>query len=231
MVLLLRLGCGFGACSSAEWICSARTIRVMLRCDSRDTPRLPGQREWLMPLRSAVFGTLTTVGCCLLAPVGHPAHANTEPPRSTHHKPATKAAAAVELPFFEPGLWEYRRTVVKDDSPGPQVSMLRKCADPSAEIRRKIAELGKRSCRFAPLAHRLHRYISSWTCPTPLGPTRFRAVLTVRGTAGYTDLSEMRTTEHVARQRIEAARIGECPASGHDRQFRPNPQAMPHLDF
>jgi hypothetical protein len=137
--------------------------------------------------------------------------------------------AVVELPFFEPGMWEYRRTVVKDDYPSPQISMLRKCADPSTEMRRKMAELGKRSCRFAPLAHRKHRYISSWICPTPLGPARFRGVLIVRGTAGYTDLSEMRTTEHVARQRIEAARIGECPASAPDTQFRQNPQAIPQL--
>jgi hypothetical protein len=181
-----------------------------------------------MSLRSAVFGTLTTVGCCLLPPLGHPAHASTEPPRSTHHKPATTATPAVELPFFAPGLWEYRRTVVKDDSPSPQISMLRKCADPSTEIRKKMADLGKRSCRFAPLAHRHHRYVSNWTCPTPLGPTRFRAVLIVRGPTGYTDLSEMRTTEHVARQRIDAARIGECPASGLGGQSGPNPQEMPH---
>ncbi|HTL91315.1 MAG TPA: DUF3617 family protein [Steroidobacteraceae bacterium] len=167
-----------------------------------------------MSLRRAVFGTLATVGCCLLLPpLGQPGYANTEPPRSTHHKPVTIGAAAVEVPFFEPGLWEYRRTVVKEGSPGAQISMLRKCADPSTEIREKFVELGKRSCRFAPLAHRHHRYISSWICPTPLGPTKFRAVLIVRGAAGYTDLSEMRTTEHVARQRIEAARIGECPAN------------------
>ena len=182
-----------------------------------------------MSLRRLVFGTLATVGCCLLPPLGQPGYANTEPPRSTHHKPATMGAAAVELPFFEPGLWQYRRTVVKDGSPRPQTSMLRKCADPSTEMREKMAELGKRSCRFAPLAHRHHRYISSWTCPTPLGPTSFRAVLIVRDPAGYTDLSEMRAREHVARQRIEAARIGECPASGLDRQFRPNPRAMSHL--
>jgi hypothetical protein len=179
-----------------------------------------------MSLRSAAFGTLTTLGCYLLSPLGQPADATPEPPRSTHHPPATTAPAAVDLPFFQPGLWEYRRTVVTDGSPSPQISM-RKCADPSTEIRNKMAELGKRSCRFAPLKYRLRRYFSSWICPTPLGPTRFRAVLIVRGTAGYTDLSEMRTSEHVTRQRIEAARIGECPASGPGRQFQPNPQAMP----
>lgn len=168
-----------------------------------------------MSLRRAVFLTLATVGgYLLLPPLGQPGLANTEPPRSTHHhKPGTKGAAAMELPFFEPGMWEYRRTVVKDGSPTPQVTMQRKCADPSTEIRNKFVELGKRSCRFAPLAHRHQRYISSWICPTPLGPTRFRAVLIVRGPAGYTDLSEMRTTQQVARQRIEAARIGECPAN------------------
>jgi hypothetical protein len=181
-----------------------------------------------MSLRSAVLYPLT-LGCCLLAPIGHPAHANTEPPQSTHHKSAVTAGAAVELPFFAPGLWEYRRTVVKDGTPSPQISVLRKCADPSAEIRSKMAELGKRSCQFAPLRHRHQRYFSTWNCPTPLGPTRFHAVLIVRGTVGYTDLSEMRTTEHVARQRIEAARIGECPASGPDKQVRPDPQAMEHL--
>lgn len=180
-----------------------------------------------MSVRSAVFGTLTTVGCALLSPFGQPAHAITEPPR-THAGPPTTARAAAELPFFAPGLWEYRRTVVKDGIPSPQISLLRKCADPSVEIREKLAQLGKRSCRLAPLSHRLHRYFSSGICPTPLGPTRFHAVLIVRGTVGYTDLSEMRTSEHVTRERIEAARIGECPANERERHFRPNPQALPN---
>ena len=173
-----------------------------------------------MPLRSALFGTLTLVSCGLLCPLGRAAHASTEPPRATHHHSAPTPAAPVELPFFEPGLWEFRRTVTKDDSPGPQFSMLRKCADPSTEIRRKMTDLGKTSCRFAPLAHRRGRYISNWICQTPLGPTRFRAVLIVRGALGYTHVSEMRAMEHVSRQRIEATRIGDCPSSGHNAEFR-----------
>jgi hypothetical protein len=173
-----------------------------------------------MPLRSAAFGTLAIVVCCLLPPAGEPAHANTEPSRSPHpHKPAG-TAAAVELPVLQPGLWQYRRTVVKDDSPAPQISVLRKCADPSTEIRQKMAQLGHNGCRFAPLTHRHGRYISSWTCPTPLGPTRFRAVLIVRGAVRYTDLSEMRAADHVSRQRIEAAWIGECSTGGLGGQFR-----------
>jgi len=173
-----------------------------------------------MSLRSAAFGTLTTVGCTLLPPLVDPAQAITEPPPGTHHKPSVLGAATVELPSFQPGLWQYRRTVTSDAAPAPRVSTLMKCADPSTEIRKKMADLGKRSCQFAPLAYRHHRYLSSWTCPTPLGPTRFRAVLIVRGTVGYTDVSEMRTPEHISRQKIEATRIGDCPASGLDAEFR-----------
>jgi hypothetical protein len=135
----------------------------------------------------------------------------------------------VELPVLQPGLWQYRRTVVKDDSPTRQVSMLKKCADPSTEIRTKMAQLGSRSCRFAPLAHRHGRYFSSWTCPTPLGPTRFRAVLIVRGATGYTDLSEMRAGQSVTRQRIEAAWIGECPGNQHGSPFHPQPKPTPPI--
>jgi len=45
-------------------------------------------------------------------------------------------------------------------------------------------------------------------------------VLIVRGAAGYTDLSEVRSAQHLARQKIEATRIGECPASGLNKEFR-----------
>ena len=173
-----------------------------------------------MSLQSAVFGTLSMAGCTLLLVFAQRAQAVTEPPRTNHQKPWALGAAPVELPSFRPGLWQYRRTVTSDDSPGPRISMLRKCADPSAEIRKKLADLGKRSCQFAPLAYRRNRYVTSWTCPTPLGRTSFRAVLIVRGTAGYTDVSEMRTAEHLSRQKIEAIRIGECPASGPGAQFR-----------
>lgn len=91
--------------------------------------------------------------------------------------------------------------------------MLRKCADPSTEIREKMTQLESRSCRFAPLSRHYSRYYSSWTCPTPEGPTSFRAVLIVRGAAGYTDLTEMHSTQRRTRQTIEAQRIGECPES------------------
>ena len=202
---------------------------MIVRRDLRDTPCLPEPWGVAMPVRSLAFGTLTIIACCLLPHPGQPARANTEPNRSAqHHKSATTTATPVQLPAFQAGLWQYRQTVMKDDSPTPRISMLRKCADPSAEIREKMAQLKRRSCEFAPLAHRHGRYFSNGVCPTPLGPTRIRAVLIARGAGGYTDLSETRTREHLARQRIEATRIGECPGSGTLTPPSPNSKLTPH---
>lgn len=213
------------AVAVAPWVTSSAFF-VIVRRDLRDTAGLAESWGVAMPVRSAAFGTLALLACCFLPPLGCPAYATPEPPR-TPHKRAPLAPTEVEVPFFQPGLWEYRRTVTKDDSRGPQFSLLRKCADPSTEIRQKKADLGKRSCHFAPLAHRKGRYISSWTCPTPLGPTSFRAVLITRGAVGYTDVSEMRTRDHIARQRIEAIRIGTCPESGPVTPRTPNFKATP----
>ena len=182
-----------------------------------------------MPVRSATVGMLAIAGCCLLQPGQQLARATPLPSPEPHsHKPVASDTAAVALPVFQPGLWQYRRTVMNNDSPRPQVSMLRKCADPTTEIREKMAQLESRSCRFAPFSLRYGRYYSSWTCPTPEGPTRFRAVLIVRGAAGYTDLSEMHSTQHRARQTIEAQRIGECPASRPLPPRNPNLKPTPH---
>jgi len=43
-------------------------------------------------------------------------------------------------------MWEYRRTLVSEKSAKPQVSTVRKCADPGADIREKMAALRKENC-------------------------------------------------------------------------------------
>jgi hypothetical protein len=146
------------------------------------------------------------VGCCALMPFGHGTRAANPGPR------ATTAAAAVELPTFQAGLWEYRRSVLKGDAASPQVSMLTKCVDPSAEIRKKMAELKSRNCQFAPLSRHGDSYTSSWTCPTTDGAVRFRSVLTVTDPTSYVDMSETRSGQGVIQQKLEARRVGECPA-------------------
>lgn len=178
-----------------------------------------------MPLRSVVCGTVTIVAC-LLPPAGQAVRANTEPSRDPHHHKPAATAAAMELPVFQAGLWQYRQTMVKDDSPARRVSMLMKCADPSTEMRTKMAQLESDSCQFAPVARQHNRYTTRWTCLTPEGPMSFRAVLIARGTTGYEYLNEVRTQQGVTRHMTVAARVGDCPGRGAP-PMSPNPKPMP----
>ena len=133
------------------------------------------------------------------------------------------AGAAAELPDFQPGLWEYRRLAVTGDSARPQFATLRKCADPSGEIRSKKAQLESRGCQFAPFVRRDGRYVSSWTCPTPDGPITYRQMLIVRDRTSYAAISEIRLgRQRMIHQKMQARRLGECPPgaspSGEARQ-------------
>ena len=169
-----------------------------------------------MPFRSARFGTLTILGCVVLVPLSINVR-GADPP-----VPAP-AGAAADLPDLQPGLWEYRRLAVTSDSPRPRSDTLRKCADPSAEIRSKKAQLEGRGCQFAPLVRRDGRYVSSWTCPTPEGPVTYRHMLIVTDRTSYAAISEIRLgRQRMIHEKMQARRLGECPhgapVSGKARQ-------------
>jgi Protein of unknown function (DUF3617) len=146
------------------------------------------------------------------------------PPAGAPARAAAETAVDTELPAFQPGLWEYRRTVIMGNSTKPQVSTVRKCADPAAEIRDKTAALKKKNCQFTPVQRKQERYLSSWTCPTPVGPMRFRDVLIATSTTSYQDTSEARSAQGVTQQKIEATRLGECPGSGARAPLTPAPR-------
>ena len=129
-------------------------------------------------------------------------------PAQMREKPA---ASPISLPALQPGMWEFRRTLTKSGGK-PQFSSLKKCTDPSADIARKMDELKKKNCSFVPARQEHEHYASSWVCPTPSGPMHFRDVLTVKGADAYEDLSESRMGTRVSQQKIEAQRIGDCPA-------------------
>jgi len=132
------------------------------------------------------------------------------------------------LPSFQPGLWEYRRTMQTSQSANPQASSIRKCANPDIDMREKKEALQKKGCQFDPVKRHDNRYTSSWTCATPSGPMKFRAVLIVKDTTGYQELSEMLSGQHVTQQKIEASRIGDCAPSATGGPKTPNPNTPPH---
>lgn len=176
-----------------------------------------------MPVPSPRLASTTALVGGLLLFSGTPTRAADPEPTTSPATPAAAPAplatpapgastAAVELPSFRPGLWEYRRTLMRGG--GPQVSTTRKCADPGADMREKIAQLRKKNCQFAPLKRNKEHYISSWICQTPTGAMRFRDVLTATDDTSYQDVSEMHTAQHVSQQKLEARRLGECPGLG-----------------
>ena len=127
--------------------------------------------------------------------------------------PLHSAPTAADLPAFQPGFWEYQRTVMTAAKPDPQHSSVRKCSDPTNEIKQKLTELQRKGCQFSPVMVRGNQYFSTWRCPASSGQLIDRNVVTVISFTSYQDQNEVRSGEHVSRSTVVAKRVGECPAS------------------
>jgi hypothetical protein len=161
-----------------------------------------------MPVRSPHLKAVTAMGTCIVLLSSAAVRAADVPAAAPAAAPDT---TVVELPKFQPGLWEYRRTLVRGDTAKPQVTTIKKCADPAAEMREKIEDLRKKNCQFTPLKRNQDHYLSSWTCPTAGGLMRFRDVLIAKDASSYQDVSETHSAQRATQQKIEARRLGDCP--------------------
>ena len=162
-----------------------------------------------LPVSSA---PATTLICSLLLVVGPRWAAAAEPaaPPTVTETPQPPRATAPELPNLQPGLWEYRRTLLKSGAGKPEVSTFQKCSDPATEFRQKMAELEKKGCQFLPAERNPQGYISQWSCPTSSGVVKFRDVLISQSDITYQTVTEARSNEQVQRSTIDAVRLGEC---------------------
>jgi hypothetical protein len=119
--------------------------------------------------------------------------------------------ASSELPVFQPGLWQYERTVLTVADPKPQKSSLKKCGDPTTEMKKKLYDLKQKGCQFSAVMTRGNQFLSTWRCPVASGQLVDRNVLTVVNATSYQDDNEIRSGEHSSRSTVLARRIGECP--------------------
>jgi len=118
------------------------------------------------------------------------------------------------LPALRPGLWEYRRTQISSGGGKPQTATIRKCSDPSAEFRQKLAQLRQRGCVFSPMKHRGQRYEATWRCTAADGAIlAMRDVITVNSEDNYINESEVFVSHEATHSTIVATRQGECPAA------------------
>jgi hypothetical protein len=177
---------------------------------------------------TVVASVLLLHGAALRAAEHEPTASAPEAPTPAAVTPVPAAPAQqpglVELPTFQFGLWEFRRTTLRAGTAKPQVATIKKCVDPGADMREKLESLKKKGCQFAPLKRSGAHYVSSWTCQTPSGAMRFRDVLTVKDANSYQDMSETHTTQRVTQQKIEATRLGDCPGMGVGAPLTPTPK-------
>jgi len=137
-------------------------------------------------------------------------------------------AAPVKLPAFQPGLWEYRRTMMGAESGKPQTATVNKCSDPSGDIQQKLTELKQRGCQFTPLTQNGNQYRSSWICSVTGGTLTVQDVITVRSATSYQDDNEVRHPSQTLRSTIVASRLGDCPPGEKPAPTAPKwPRDMP----
>jgi hypothetical protein len=63
-------------------------------------------------------------------------------PQNAPKNPPSQPSAPFELPTFERGYWEYQRTVTVEGTRTPQRATVKRCGDPTSDIRKKV-ELGR----------------------------------------------------------------------------------------
>jgi hypothetical protein len=139
-----------------------------------------------------------------------PAASGTPPPTAS---PVSQPAKTAELPAFQPGLWEYQRTMLSTADGRPQTSSVRKCSDPTSEIRRKLDELHHKGCQFSRVLNKGSHYQSTWSCPSSNGPVVVRDTVTVNSASSYQDDNQIKAGARITHSTIVANRLGDCPDS------------------
>jgi hypothetical protein len=174
-------------------------------------------------LLTAVFLLTLTV---VLAPTatadGGPTAAQpTDPSHTTPQGPSSPALALppgavktlAELPAFEPGMWEFRRTVELGTHPGNHPDRLSKCSDPLNDIRQKMTEMSRKGCRIVGTSHLGSKFRSTWSCAYGDGVVSVSNVITAESATHYEDVNETRYGEKTTRTVVVATRTGDCPST------------------
>jgi hypothetical protein len=121
------------------------------------------------------------------------------------------AAFASDPPAFRKGMWQFTRTVEGQGAGGKPVTMTsKKCADPSADMKRMKESLSKQGCKFTAPTVNGNTYTASSECIVQGVPVQSQSVVTVEGDSAYrlqiTSSGGGRSTKEL----LIAKRVGEC---------------------
>lgn len=127
--------------------------------------------------------------------------------------PAGAIQTLEQLPAFEPGLWEFRRTIQIGPHATDQPDVVSRCTDPRNDIRKKMTEMMGKGCRITGMWHSGDRFRAKWSCGVEDGVVSIVNVMTVAGTTGYEDVNETSYQQKSTRTKVTAKRVGDCPAT------------------
>ena len=127
---------------------------------------------------------------------------------------AAASVAADEFPSLKPGLWEYQKT--KIPAPGghlPPSESVRRCTDPTADMKRKWAQLAAGDCRFSPIAHAGKRYQYRSVCRREGVEVLVSSVVTVENENSYQVKTQSRASGGTSNEVVVARRLDDCVSS------------------
>jgi hypothetical protein len=117
--------------------------------------------------------------------------------------------AAQELPAFRKGQWQFERTI-DDGSGAPQKVSLRKCTNPSDDMKRQNAMLSSSGCKVTPAVRSGATYSYSAQCRLQGVSVDSRSVLTAEGDGAYRLVVDSLEDGRKKREVLVARRVGDC---------------------
>jgi hypothetical protein len=126
-------------------------------------------------------------------------------------------ALADDLPAFKPGMWEFKRTIEGQGAGGkPQNLENRKCADPTADMKKMNDMLARQGCKFSAISRSGSTYSFSSDCRIQGTQYQSRSVIMADGGSAYRVEVTSTGAGPATKELLVARRIGECQSRQPD---------------
>ena len=126
--------------------------------------------------------------------------------------PVETAAADVQWPELQPGLWQFTRT---STTAGKPTTIERQgCADPVAEWKKQHEASGRSGCTMKTVKAAADRYVTTAECKLPgAGEGSSRSTAVIKGSGAYEVSVENRgvLAKSGESEHLVAKRLGDCP--------------------
>jgi hypothetical protein len=121
----------------------------------------------------------------------------------------TGPSLADDLPTFRKGMWEFNRTVGNEPSK-PLTLNIKKCTNPSEDMKKQNSLLTKAGCTFSPITKSGTSYSFTATCKMGGVSGQSKSVISVDSDSSYKINVESQSAGKTTKELLVAKRIGDC---------------------